>query len=665
MSVSAKSSGASRTTKRQRKSNPKPKSKKRVPLWTDAELAALELPDEISVSDWAEANRILDPLASAEPGPWRNDRTPYLTEIMDAFTDPAISEITLMKSTQVGGTEAMLNMIGYLIDQDPAPTMLVEPTEDLCATISQDRLTPMCNASPTLERHTGRSKAKVTVMAYRLDRMVMYLAGANSPSALGARPVRYLFCDETDKYPPFAGREADPISLAEERTRTFWNSKKVMVSTPTTRSGYITQAFERSDRRRFYVPCPECGTYQILHFRQVKWPEDQRDPEAIRREQCARYECCECENLWTDSQRQAAIRRGKWCPDGATINEHGEIENAPPVSSHAGFWLNCLYSPWLTASDVAAKFLESRDDPGKLMNFTNSWLGECWEEKTQESKPERLVLQTVQVPKGYVPPYAQVLVAAIDPHPYQGIYYVVRAYGPREESHLVREDIAESLPEAIENVLGIGYPFCTDIGEPDPSGKTAHVRLCCLDTSDNTDEMYEYCRGHAPQLRPIKGQDSIAGGSQFSVSYVDRDPVTGKPDKTGLALWRVDTNYFKTKVTRLANTPQADSRWHLHSDVSEEYLRQFCSEHKVIRRNRKTGKATEAWVPVPGQPKNHYFDCEVYAAAAADMLHVSLMKDPDNPEPRVYEAGTPEERQRGAARASGFLKRRKGWLRGR
>ena len=101
-----------------------------VPGWIYKALQVLRPVERIMVSKWAEKKRTL-PDGNAIPGPWRNSVTPYLVDIMDAFSDDLIEEIIFVKPTQVGGTSAMENMIGSLVDQDPAPTLVVYPSDDL------------------------------------------------------------------------------------------------------------------------------------------------------------------------------------------------------------------------------------------------------------------------------------------------------------------------------------------------------------------------------------------------------------------------------------------------------------------------------------------------------------------------------------------------------
>jgi len=600
--------------------------------WSLAEREAWKLPRKVTVSEWADENRVLDAMSSAEPGQWRTERTPYLKGIMDAFTDPEIEDITIMSSTQVGKTESVYNCIGYIIDQDPAPILLVMPRGDDADYVSQNRLKPMLNASPALVKHKTKNLDDITKEKFQLDRMVLYFTGSNSPAGLASKPIRYLFFDEVDKFPKFSGKEADPIQLATERTRTFWNRKIVKVSTPTTREGYIFREYEKSDQRRYYVPCPECGHYQVLNFRPgVHYPEGERDPEVIRDKKLAWYECENCKRHIKDEEKSKMLNHGVWLAEGQKIKPDGTITGKRPKTTRAGFWFNALYSPWVSWSDVAAEFIRSKGYIELLMNFVNSWLAELWEEKAGESKPEVLIKLAGEHEEGVVPPGALVLTAGVDVQK-DHFYIVIRGWGYSEESWLIRACRVESWEDMIAILFRTKYPKAkTNIKGVEPLS----VRLSCIDSGYRTDEVYEVCRQWRDVARPTKGRDHIIT-SPYKVSSIDRHPQTGAIIKGGLSLFHLDTSHYKNKINRIVHAEPGDpTQWHLFKNPSEDYLRQFCAEHKKIERDRKTGRAKEEWTLIsPGAP-NHYLDCEVGAIAAADMLHVSAMREEEKQE--VYQ----------------------------
>ena len=613
-------------------------------IWNEAEKEAWKLPKEINVSEWADEFRVLTSMTSAEPGRWHTSRTPYLKGIMDAFNDSLVEEITIMASTQIGKTEALYNMLGYAIDQDPGPALLVMPRVPDAKSVSYNRIKPMLESSPALKCHLPRLEDDITKLEYHLDHMIVYFAGSNSPADLAQRPIRYLFLDEVDKFPKFSGREADPIKLAAERTRTFWNKKIIKVSTPTTRQGYIFREYEKSDRRRYYVPCPHCGQYQILIFSQIKWPEGERDPEKIRTNRLAWYECQHCGEKIMENMKSKIVSQGIWAPEGVEITPEGQIKGDIMESGHRGFWISALYSPWLTWSDVAAEFLKSKNYIELLMNFINSWLAEIWEEKTEESKPERLAALAGVYPEGVVPAGALVLTGGVDVQK-DHFYIVIRGWGIGEESWLVRACRVESWEEVIAIL------FMTDYSKEKGEG-TLSVRLSCIDSGYRTSEVYEVCRKWGDVARPVKGQNHLPG-APYRVSIIDRHPETGVAIPGGLSLWHIDASHFKDKMNRMVHADPGDpAQWHLFANPSDDYLRQFCAEHKIIERDRKTGRTKEEWRLISVGAPNHYLDAENYAVAAADMIRVSAIRKEE--QPTTYQP----------RKASGFIKRtQSGWLR--
>ncbi len=239
--------------------------KSKWPYYIAVALSALKPPEKITVSEWADKYRVLSEKDSAAPGIWRTERTPYLKEIMDMFNNPQIHDITVVAGTQLGKTSAELNMIGYAIAQDPGPMLIVYPTKELAEFTSENRLKPMFYLSPALvHKFLDKDSQKLEL---QFVNMYIALVGANSPSGLSSRPVRYIFFDEIDKFPKWSGAEAGPLALAEERTKTFYNKKIIKVSSPTLRTGNIWQSFERADvHYQFFVPCPYCGHCQNLVF---------------------------------------------------------------------------------------------------------------------------------------------------------------------------------------------------------------------------------------------------------------------------------------------------------------------------------------------------------------------------------------------------------------
>lgn len=618
--------------------------KKRV--FTSEERAAWQLPKPLTVSEWADSNRYLDPMTSAEPGQWITDRTPYLRGIMDAFNDPMTEDITIIASTQVGKTECLMNMIGYAIEEDPGPALFVIARIEDCATIATDRVRPMIELSPSLAGQRTRDSDDITKKGIRTSRMILYFAGSNSPAGLSGKPIRYLFMDEVDKYPKFSGKEADPVKLSTERTRTFWNRKIVKASTPTTRDGLIFREFCKTDRRRFYVPCPHCGEHQLLLFPNIKWPEGETDAEKILTQKLAWYECPACKGHIHDADKNTMMLSGHWVPEGCMIDKAGAITGDVPQTSRRGYWINCLYSPWLTFSEIAAEFLKSKENVAELMNFVNSWLAEIWEEKVEETTESTLKKRILDYPEGSVPAGALVLTAGVDVQK-DHFYYVIRGWGYGEESWLIRASSAETFAEVEEILIMTNYVRADN--------QLMKVRIGCVDSGYRADEVYNFCRQHRHILRAIKGVDTLPGGP-FSMTRIDKNPRTGAVIPGGVMLYKLDTSYYKDKLARLiSKDQQEDAQFHVYNSPPEDYFKQMTAEHKVLIRDKKSGKAWHEWqLKAPSLP-NHFLDAEVYDAAAAEMIYVASMRRETQ-----QKTFTPRTRE-----SSGFIQRsggQEGWL---
>lgn len=234
-------------------------------------------PPKLAISDWADEYRFLSRESSAEPGKWYTSRAEYQREIMNAISDPKTERVVLMTSAQIGKTELLLNTIGYYVDYDPSPIMLVQPTLDMAESFSKDRLDPMIRDTPAIkdkfaDKKTRNSGNTITHKKFIGGHITM--VGANSPSSLASRPIRIVLADEVDRFPHSAGEEGDPLDLAIKRTTTFWNRKIVMVSTPTIKHlSRIELEYEDSSKEEWNVRCPQCGRLQPYKWSKIRFED--------------------------------------------------------------------------------------------------------------------------------------------------------------------------------------------------------------------------------------------------------------------------------------------------------------------------------------------------------------------------------------------------------
>jgi phage terminase large subunit GpA-like protein len=581
-------------------------------------------PERLTVSEWADRYRILDAKTSARPGKWRTDATPYLREVMDTFNDLDIEEVVFCCASQVGKTETLNNIMGYIVDQDPSPCLVVYPTLDLAEWVSENRLQPMFKLSPATAEHFQPEDGKRLELQF--DGMYLVLSGANSPASLASRPVRFVLFDEIDKYPGASKKEADPISLGEERTKTFWNRKVYKVSTPTLEFGPIWQAYQGADvRKGYYVPCPHCGHYLKFQMSQIKWPEGERNPQVVR--DIAWYECESCHGRIEGRHKPQMLRYGEWRAENEPI---GRVRSV-------GYHLNSIYSPWLTFGEVAAKFLAAQNSLDELRNFVNSWLGEPWKDKAHTLTSDIVLRAKWTHEHGTVPDGAVFLTAGVDVQ-LDHFWWAVRAWGEGITSWSVDWGRVETWTE-LEEIL-VKRLYRSSTGE-------FLVALACLDSGYRTDEVYEFCSRFPELCKPTKGANKRLR-APYMISSIEKGPWSG------LKLYMVDTHYFKDFVSgRLRRPPGTQGSWMVTADCTREYAEHITSEQKIVGQDPKTGKQFEEWRPVSTHAQNHLLDCEVNAALAAELLGVRYVQAPVEveQEPELQPEPEPQER-------SGFVRRR-------
>lgn len=557
-------------------------------------MSALIPPENITVSEWAEKYRQLDAKTTARPGPWRNSSTPYLKGLMDEFNNYETEEIVFVKPTQVGGTEAILNMIGFVIDEDPSPAMVVYPTDELAKSISKNRIEPMLLNSPTLKEKYHENDSSVLEMQF--DDMYLSLVGSNSPSGLASKPIKYLFLDETDKYPGASKKEADPVSLAKERTKTFHNRKIVLASTPTLKNNHIWEAKENADIEKHYLmPCPHCGRKIEFKFSNLRFPDDESMSYADRAER-ARYVCQECGSIITDSQKYIMLQQGTW----------EIVERKTQFARKVVFWLNTLYSPFVRFAEVAKEFLTSKDDSEAFQNFVNSWLAEPWEDTKLKTSADLVMDRQTELPELIVPEWAKLIVGGVDVQE-NSLYVSIRAFG----NHITSQNIFHKQVlnfSAVEQIMNTPYR--------NANGDEFIVSLCLIDSGYDADSTYDFCADNSDWAVPVKGASNPMI-NHYKISKINKTDSKAY----GMSLVIVDTGKYKDMIASRMRKKNGRGSWMVYKGCDREYAEQVTAEHKI---NVKTnnGKVKQEWHLKSSHADNHYFDCEVYCMAAADIMGI-------------------------------------------
>jgi phage terminase large subunit GpA-like protein len=562
----------------------------------------------LTVSEWAERYRMLSTKESAEPGRWRNARTPYLREIMDCLSPASpVERVVLMKGAQVGGTELGLNWVGYAIHHAPGPMMIVWPTTEMAQRNSKHRIDPLIEESPVLKDIIAPARSRDsgnTVLMKEFRGGVLVMTGANSAVGLRSMPVRYLFLDEVDAYPLDVDGEGDAIHLAEARTRTFARRKILLVSTPTIAgASIIEREYEASDQRRYFVPCPHCGHRQWLRFERLRWEKGQ--PET------AAYVCDACDEPIAEHHKPKMLELGEWIAQG--------------TGTSAGFHLSSLYSPWRKWREIAASWekaaLSESRSVAIIKAFKNSELGEAWVEEGEAPDWQRLLERREDYRIGSVPAGGLLLTAGADVQK-DRIEVSIWAFGRGRECWLVEHRVLMG-DTARDDVWRRLAGLIAETWTHESGGAPLPLARFALDTGFATQEAYAFVRAvRDSRLMAVKG---VTRGAALIGTPTAVDTTTGgKKLRRGIKVFSVAVGIAKLEFynnLRKSAEAAADGitvrypAGYIHlPKVDAEFVQQLCAEQLVTRRDRN-GYPVREWQKM--RERNEALDCYVYARAAA------------------------------------------------
>jgi phage terminase large subunit GpA-like protein len=579
--------------------------------WRAAFMDGLRPEQPLTVSEWSDKYRRLSSKASAEPGPWRTNRTPYLREPMDCLsTTSPVQRVVMMFAAQTGKTESGANWLGYVIDHAPGPMLLVQPTVEMAKRLSKQRLESLVTETPCLAAKIAPSRSRDsgnTMFAKEFPGGMMLLTGANSATGLRSTPCRYIFMDEVDAFPPDVDGEGDPVSLAEKRATTFARRKILLTSTPTVKDfSRIEAEYERSDQRRFYVPCPCCEAMQWLKWPQLKW--EKNDPAT------AAYECEVCKERFAEIHKPAMLRNGEW------------RATAPSNGKTAGFQLSGLYSPlgWLSWADMVDDFLRAKADAPMLKSFVNTRLAETWEEDFASKVSADVLLKRCEpYAAGQLPDGALAVTIGVDVQGGGGsagdrLAVSVWAWGREEEGWLIdhQEIYGDPCRPEVWKQLDVLVMHQWDHA----GGGKLRADVVAVDSGGHaTAEVYQYARERAGAgVVAIKGQSQRGKPPIGKATKVDIN-AKGRTLKRGAQVFPVGGDTIKTTLFgRLKHNERGAGYLHFHAQTGAEYFEQLTAEKQALRYVK--GFPVREWVKKPSA-RNEALDCLVYAYAAVNLMY--------------------------------------------
>lgn len=574
-------------------------------------LSGMKPPEDLTVSQWADKNRRLTSESSAEVGKWRTSRTPYMFDILDSFTDPLIEHIVVVAASQVGKSETINNMVGYCIDQDPGPILLIQPTIDDVKRYSEMRIAPMIRETRCLKRKVADPKSRDAANTKRQKSFpggVLVMTGSNVAHDLSSMPIRYVFGDERDRWATSAGSEGDPWELAVARTRTFYNKKMVEVSTPTVKgASAIENSYNLGTMERWKTQCPHCGEYVELTFDNIRFEYDaaENGDKKIFHISEIFYVCPECGGI--SDEHTMKSQPAKWVATVPEARKHHKTRS---------FWLTAWVSPWATWESIILQFLQAGTDSAKLQVVYNTQFGELWEERGDMASEDDVMARR-EVYEAEVPDGVLLLTCGVDTQDDRLEYEVVghRRYGETwgiKKGVILGRPDTEEVWERLDEVLSHKYKF--------KSGVSLQISLTFIDEGGHfTQEVRQHClarqydhvfaikganRPDIPYTAPPKKQKIVVNGKVIGQVWVYEIGVNAGKQKI------VDNLRVQSPGANYCHFP-------LRDDYGKQFFKQLMSEHLAYVPKLKH---PWQWQKIPGHERNEAFDIRNYNLAACEIL---------------------------------------------
>lgn len=600
-------------------------------------------PPDIFMGDWCEENIYLPrSIGTPFPGPYRMNVMPWVRGWFEAFQSPDNHTVVIKKGAQVAATQTCYCAGAFWVCEDPDPILLVMPAADEVKATVRNRIRPMFRESKTLaEQMTGEAD-DMTLTEFRMRLTFWRFVGSNSPSKLASFAHRYLMLDETDKYKERIGSEGSVTGLAMKRTRLFWNRKRILTSSPSVAGGYINRYFLRGDQRVWEVPCPKCGHYQVLRFRQVKF--DSSLPPA-KAGDGAYYECENKGCKISNADKDLMVARGRWTPT-AEAERRGVVSfDMPGIYSSSD---ECTFSA------LAEEFLSVKDNKAELQDFVNSTLGEVWKDQPV------VAIGPIQVysirdrnryARGTVPTKERVYLILVADVQASYIVWTVWALGARD-IWLVDHGLASVIEELPDKYDG---PYTNAAGKESP------CQLEAVDSGYRTTEVYRYC-AKRPRAMPLKGDTGQGTRQTMPVRYqkLDRMP-DGRPIGRSIILRHIHPTYFKDELVELMKQRDEEQQIaidagavppltiHFHEEVDRDYAEQVTGEVPMETNPDVYGNTRRYYKKIRA---NHFFDCAQYALAIRWIVRRDIDRlqkkadDDDDPTPEATKQAPRQERRR-------------------
>ena len=551
----------------------------------------------LTVSQWADLELRLSSKGSAEPGRWRTERNPPLREPMDCLSARStVKDVALKFPIQYGKTMVAVAALGYTMDHNPGPVMVTLPGEVSMHKWVAQKLNPMIEETPAVrttltstDSRNGSNRREFKDFAGGQ----LYIEHAGSPSRLKSTTVRTLIVDELDEFAANLQGGDDPVEMLNGRTSAFPATyKRLYISTPQIRGlSRIDALYEKSDQRRYYVPCPHCGEEQPLEWSGLRWGPGGTG---------VAYVCRECGAMIDEHHKPAMIAAGRWVAEN-------------PGAKIRGYHINALYYQiglgprW---ADLVEMWLDAQNDPARLKTFINDRLAEAWEDPAMRAVKHNIIADRAErYPLRTAPAGVLAITAGVDT---QDNRLAVQIVGWGRGLSFWVLDYIELPGDPADDAVWQALAELLNRGVQHESGPTLDVQATCIDAGGHRTEAVKAFVRDRRIRRPLAIFGAVPNNAPvLSKGKMQDIDWKGRYDKRGVLIQHVGTVGIKhTLYARLstdADKAPENRLGHFSDELPPEYFAGLVSESYNPSKNRFEKKRGA---------RNEPLDTFVYAYAA-------------------------------------------------
>lgn len=599
-------------------------------------------PDQ-SISEYVEG-RVMIPADSGSPRPGLLSfaGVEYVREPLDKLhTDDPETRVTALGSAQSAKSLIGQAWTAWKIKNNPRPLAIGLPSIGEAQKYNRLKLQCVIDATPELREEvypvSSRDEQGSTNSYKRLRRGgFIQIFALSSPKELQMISAGDLILEEVANTSAEVGSRGAPIKQARERQAAFsaLGSKELMVSTPGMKGECpVTEAYEASDRRRYYGECPHCLSLWPLEPEGLKDPDGATGPHFI----CPAAGC-----VLEEKDRAPFIRNGLWVPTFTSADETNPApapfltrdaamaaRARPSEGRHCGYYIWQAMCGLISWSKITATRAEAKT-PGDLIALEQQVYGRAYDPSIEALNWEDLHKLREQYTREIVPSGYGLLTGFAD---IGGAYieWGVLGWGPGAEWTVVDRGVIEGDTSGdapwhqLDEVVRKVYPHA--------DGGVLPIEAFGVDTGFRTQRCYAFTRGR-PTCWAMDGRPGWKVpilGKPSAVRLIQDGRVIGRTKLWPSGTWELKSllAWSLKRSIEAGYTVRVQGRGHWSLAEDEAWAQQITAEALHEEKNKKTGQTDRYWKKI--RTRNEWVDIWVGARALAWSLGVGAPRRDKQP----------------------------------